>query len=614
MRPACIIRTISSIWNLGLQNLVRVALYRIGIRTRLHPATWLKARWPDGPFFHTVTDPPQCDGLVASSRWRDEGWLFSHHRFRLGNGVPEWHRNPIESGKASASTECPWYRIRDFDPQVGDIKSIWELSRLEWVVPMAQRAALGSVEEISRLNDWLTSWGRQNPPYKGVNWKCGQEAAIRVMRIALAALILDQVKNPAPALVKFVEIHLRRIRPTIGYALAQNNNHGTSEAAALFIGGTWLATAGYHIGNEWAHVGRRWLEERVERLVEPDGTFSQYSTVYHRLLLDTYSLVEVWRRKLGLQEFPAHVSERLGAAVNWLYQITDLTTGDTPNLGANDGTVLIPLVDKSYRDFRPSLQLAARLFCNANAVPAEGPWDQYLYWLDLDRAARSFSAPGSITMDSGGIHILRSGPAMVLMRYPRFQFRPSHCDALHVDLWLNGNNLLRDGGSYSYAAPEEYIEYFSGVESHNTVQFDGRDQMPRIGRFLYGAWLKSYDVSVVEEQGGAITAGAAYRDCWGAIHKRELCLSDDRLVCRDIMAGKARFAVLRWRLAPGSWRRLENGISGENLVLKLSSNRELQVSLVEGHESRHYLERTPIPVLEVRTCIPATITSEFSFK
>ena len=41
-----------------------------------------------------------------------------------------------------------WWNIHDFDPKIGDIKSIWEASRFDWAVLVAQRAALGDCREI----------------------------------------------------------------------------------------------------------------------------------------------------------------------------------------------------------------------------------------------------------------------------------------------------------------------------------------------------------------------------------------------------------------------------------------------------------------------------------
>src|SRR3546814_4964922 len=78
----------------------------------------------------------------------------------------------------------------------------------------------------------------------------------------------------------------------MSYAVAQANNHATSEAAALFIGGSWLAANGSRAGESLVRRGRQHLEKQVARLVEEDGSFSQYSLNYHRVLLDTLSIVE----------------------------------------------------------------------------------------------------------------------------------------------------------------------------------------------------------------------------------------------------------------------------------------------------------------------------------
>src|SRR5690606_5962127 len=138
---------------------------------------------------------------------------------------------------------------------------------MDWVPAMAQRARQGEQKELERLNAWLADWTTTNAPYQGPNWKCGQEASIRVIHLACAALLLGQVRDPLPALLDLVALHLRRIAPTVQYAMAQDNNHGTSEAAALFVGGSWLAEHGDRRGARWAAAGRNLLENRAARLI-----------------------------------------------------------------------------------------------------------------------------------------------------------------------------------------------------------------------------------------------------------------------------------------------------------------------------------------------------------
>lgn len=598
-------RRLGTYFALGPLNLVRVAAYRIGLRLRIHPVLRARFQAVSGPFF--LRSEISRSQAVPRQTWRHSLNYFSYHRFPL-NGVPDWHINPFRPG-ARADEHAHWSNIPDFTTAIGDIKAIWEASRFDWLIAMAERAALGDDVEFERLNAWLEDWLKANPPYKGVNWKCGQEASIRVMQLATAALIFNQMKPLAPALRAFVAAHLKRIVPTIGYAIGQANNHGTSEAAALFIGGSWL---GGREGERWGAIGRRWLEDRAALLIASDGTFSQYSVVYHRLMLDTYALAEIWRRALILPAFSPVLYERMRLATLWLQNMVIAENGDAPNLGANDGAKLLSLTDADYRDFRPSLQLASALFLDARAMAAAGVWDRQLVWLGVRSPDRILAPPQSVSLDEGGFHILRMGAAMALLRYPRFRFRPSQADALHLDLWLDGRNLLRDAGSFSYE--DEDGAWFSGTSAHNTIEFDDRDQMPRFGRFLFGAWLKAEGVESVKKCGeNAISAAAGYRDMWGAQHHRRIVLRRDGLDCVDKLSGNARKAVLRWRLAPGDWNLSENTLALGQIRLNLSCDRPFALKLSCAPESRYYLHRENIPVLELETTPPATIQTVVKF-
>src|SRR5699024_10329942 len=127
-------------------------------------------------------------------------------------------------------------------------------------------------------------WIQNNPAYLGPNWKCGQEASIRVMHLIAGAIALNGFNNLNDNLLKLIEIHLKRIAPTIEYAIAQDNNHGTSEATALYIGGGLL---NHNNPNsqflKWQKLGEKWLINRADKLIMSDGGFSQYSVNYHRL-------------------------------------------------------------------------------------------------------------------------------------------------------------------------------------------------------------------------------------------------------------------------------------------------------------------------------------------
>ena len=528
--------------------------------------------------------------------------------------IPHWHRNPF-TGVELPEPMRPWWQIPDFDAWIGDIKIIWEASRFDWVLTFAQHACHADPAGVERLNAWLADWVANNPPYLGPNWKCGQEASIRVMHLAVAALLLGQHRRPMLALRALLVAHLQRIAPTIQYAIAQDNNHGTSEAAALFIGGTWLSALGEAAGRRWAALGRRWLENRAGRLIGADGSFSQYSLNYHRLMLDTYSLAEHWRRRLDLPAFSPRLYRRLAAAALWLYRMTRPETGDAPVLGANDGARLIPLGDTAYRDYRPAVQLGMALFADRCAYPGEGDWNRPLQWLGIPVPTVVAEPPGSVQLDAGGYSLLRRGAACALLRYPRFRFRPSQADALHVDLWVRGDNHLRDAGSYSYNAGDESIRYFGGTVGHNTVQFDDRDQMPRLSRFLFGDWLQAEAVAPVTETPDAVTAAAGYTDRQGASHHRQVWLSGTGLRVEDVVSGFRERAVLRWRLAPGDWRLDGATVYLGDTALSVAADVPIvRLDLTQGWESRYYLQREAVPVLEVEIRDSGTLISDYRFK
>jgi len=598
-----------TLWNLGPSNVARVGLYRLGLRTGLHPVLRVAGAAPTGPFFRDLGRLERV-GLQPRAEWRGVVLGFGHVPIYCANGPPDWHSSLFGG---CASSDAPWYKIGDFDPTAGDIKGIWEASRFDWTIAIAQRAALGDTSELERLNSWLADWSMNNPPYRGVNWKCGQEASIRVMHLAAAAMILDQVDDPEASLRELISIHLRRIRPTISYAVGQQNNHATSEAAALFIGATWLEQRGERTHSKTARTGRRHLEKLARLLIASDGSFSQYSVVYHRLMLDTYCLVETWRRRLRLEPFSQQTLDRLRAATLWLQQMVDPESGDAPNMGANDGARILAFTDASHRDFRDTLQWASALFLRSRAFEHEGTWNQPLRWLATDVPTPKLPSPGSTTFDEGGLHVLRKGHAVAYMRYPRFQFRPSQADALHVDLWIDGSNLLRDGGTFSYSSEAGEGDYFASTAAHNTIEFDHRDQMPRIGRFLFGAWLRPRGVQPVRCVGEAVEAGAGYSDNRGAEHHRSLRLEGGALICNDVISGNAQTAVLRWRLRPGDWRLDGRCITDGNVHIAFSFPCGGELKLVNGWESLLYFQRVPAPVIELTLEVPARVSTTIEF-
>ena len=603
-------RKLRTYLRLGPGNLLRVALYRAGLRSGLHPVLRV-SRELKGVRFYCLPALPR-DHPVPQDDWCRTVPYFGWYEHPLAGELPDWHENPF-AGTRCRNTTAPWWSIPDFDPQLGDIKTVWEPSRFDWILRLTQRAAVGSASDLERVNLWLADWCRANPAFRGPNWKCGQEASLRVLHLVLGAVFLDQDERPEAALTQLVEAHLARIVPTLDYALAQDNNHGTSEAAALFVGGDFCARNGRSQGRRYCDLGRRALENRAHRLIGSDGSFSQYSLNYHRFMLDALSVAEIWRRRHDLPAFSPEFRERASLAARWLRAHVDPGTGDGPNLGGNDGANLLPLTEAGYRDYRPAVQLALALFGDQTAYPASATLAAHGAWLGVNLPPREAGPVGCSHFPDGGQAVLRRGPWSVFLNYPCYRFRPRHCDALHVDVWYGGQNLCPDAGSFSYNAEARWVRYFPGTAAHNTVQFDEREQMPALGRFLRGDWLVARDVSFQGDPAGDLSMGALYEDRLGCRHARRVELGDDGVKVTDELSGFHERAVLRWRLEPG-----EYAVSGQEIVkagLRVKVTAEpapVRLELVPGWESRHYLQKRELVVLEVELGKPGTIVTEIS--
>jgi hypothetical protein len=604
-----ILPLLRTVYALGLKSVLRVAQYRIGIRLGINPVLNLQEEHVTGPFFATNAFSPT--GLLASSKWVDKAHYFGWAEFPIAGIAPDWHLNPF-TGKRVDATEH-WSKLPDFS-DAGDIKIIWEPSRFDWIINNAERAREGDTASLERINIWLADWTEKNPAYRGPNWKCGQEASIRVMHLVVAAIILEQVKNPLPALAKLIDIHLRRIAPTLSYAVGQDNNHGTSEAAALFIGGSWLKSLGHLQGAKWADMGRNVLEERVKALVAPDGTFSQYSMVYQRVLIDTLIIAERWRRALDIPVFSALFQKRAAMATRWLYTFMDADNGDVPNMGANDGASLLSLCDTNFRDFRPSVQMASALFCNARAYPQTANIDVPAHRLGIALPEECMTKRKSMVFSDGGFAAFNHGSIWGYLRFPRFDFRPSQADALHFDLWHGGKALLYDAGSFSYAADPETYAYFSGTKGHNTIMFDGSDQMSRLGRFLYADWLKTDGNPELLENDSEDSITAAYRSRSGIRHNRTIQMKPQSVTVTDTVSGFKKYAIMRWRLPEAAWSVQENEVRSANFVLKFEASMAIErAEIVTGSHSTHYLSKEDCTVLEIEVRAPGTITTFFEW-
>jgi hypothetical protein len=386
--------------------------------------------------------------------------------------------------------------------------------------------------------------------------------------------------------------------PTLLYAVAQDNNHATSEAAALWIAGHWLAQHGWDdvLARRARQRGRDGLENRIRRLVLDDGSFSQHSCNYHRLMLDAVNLAEIWRRWYGLPAFSLAVQRKMAAASHWLAVMVDPVSGDVPNLGPNDGAQLLRILGEPYRDFRPCVALSHALWGGGRSFVGQ---ESLFAWLQLPPPEIQPDFARELFAPQGGYITQSCGLAWWMLRLPVYRFRPQHCDALHFELWLHGRAVLGDSGTYSYNCEAHWQHYFASTSAHNTARLDGQEQMPRLSRFLLGEWLRASQLQHDPQH-----SFAAYRTAAGRGHRRSIRrIAQNAVLIEDEFAGCQQQTEVFWQLdTEFDWRLEGQTLRRSDVSLSWSAG---EAELIEGQQSLFYAEKTTRPVLCVR--LPAAV-------
>ncbi|MTG98559.1 hypothetical protein GJV76_10550 [Myroides sp. BIT-d1] len=613
---------------IGVYNFFYILYYSFSLKVGIH-----KRKFNLGPFVVTTDFFSNVSfEKVKSNLTQEEKELIVHkangvieNYFQFYNYwffyIPEnkyWFFDPF-SKKSLDSLDKHWCEINEFDLNTGDIKNLWELSRFDWVLSLTKAYCLTNDEAyLLKLNALLKDWCTHNPYNQGIHWKCGQEASIRVMKLYNASLLLKTLYEVNEGLFDFVFKHIERINGNINYAIAQNNNHGTSEAAVLYIGSIWLLKQENStlLTNqtkkrliEYKSRGRKILENRIQKLILHDGTFSQKSVNYHRVVMDTISFVLYGMQEFKEPEFSAAILLKLDKLGMWLLDLVSNDKGEVPNLGSNDGAMFEQLHELDYRDFRPSIQLFFGL------LHQQIIWDSRdvlapLIWrnIDMSQFKRNYEVINKCDVKDSEFVQLVYKNLKTLVVAKQDNFRPSN-DILHLDVFYKGVNIMLDTGSYSYNALE--TNYFKSIRAHNTIQFGSSEPMPKISRFLNGEWVKVVS-GIIAENDNQISWEGFYRDYKKNQHKRKIYIDkrNPELTVVDIFksSSKGQKVCLNFHLINDYENYLDLTCSDQN-------GNNIEALVHKGEHSLYYMNKKKHVIASyISTESEGTFTTTLKFK
>ncbi|HEV7347457.1 alginate lyase family protein [Telluribacter sp.] len=427
--------------------------------------------------------------------------------------VTDWLTNPITGYRYDPTLH--WTQIPDLSPEAGDIKYVWEKSRFTFLYDLIRYDFHWHKDQSETVFAEIESWIEANPVNCGPNWRCSQEITLRVLNWTFALHYYRY--SPQLTEERFARIlnslyrQMQHVASNIRFSrIAVRNNHALTETLGLYLVG--LLYPFFPQSTRWKERGKQWFEEEIAYQIYQDGTFLQFSMNYHRVVVQLLTWALQLAHRNG-ERWADIVYDRARKSVQFLRTCQDNSTGQLPNYGNNDGALFFPLSESHFRDYRPQLYaLAATL----GEVPdyGKGPWLEEAYWLvgKINQPTRPPKRarpdlPATHSFHTGGYYIVREDTTLTFIRCGSYRDRPFQADNLHLDLWVEGENILRDAGTYQYNTDERWTSYFAGTASHNTCMLGDYDQMRKGPRFIWYDWIKRAEGEWKEEKTGVTFRG-----------------------------------------------------------------------------------------------------------
>ncbi|MDD5757820.1 MAG: alginate lyase family protein [Desulfobulbaceae bacterium] len=420
--------------------------------------------------------------------------LLGSGSIELGAEI-DWHKDY----KSGFSWPPAYIRSIEYNnpERPSDVKFPWEVSRMQWLIPVGQAYLLTGDERYAlKARDVLTSWIDNNLCAYSVNWACTMEVALRIFswtwffHVFHQSRAWNEVNFQAIFLTAlylhgdFTERHLERSDI--------NGNHYTADAAGLVFAGLFFGSG--EGPARWQNLGWQILSDELPRQVYPDGVDFEASVPYHRLVLELFTLPALLRQGNG-DDVPGSYRERLLAMAKFTasYSRPD---GTVPLWGDADDARVLPFGSQPINDHRYLLGWLGKALGSDGLLEFFSGSLSEVYWLlgpemvtSLPQRQRAEKQPPSIFFPDGGFCVMQNGLDHVFIDCGPVGLGGrgghGHNDCLSFEACLDGVPLISDCGAYLYTASYNERNSFRSTAYHNTPQVDKEE----INRFIRPDYL-----------------------------------------------------------------------------------------------------------------------------
>jgi Heparinase II/III-like protein/Heparinase II/III N-terminus len=483
---------------------------------------------------------------------------------------PDWFFDPVTGRSAPSSDYCFWIDHRS-EAVTGNVKQIWELSRLQHITVLSAAYALSGDERYAeRAAAHLRSWWAQNTFLSGVHWTSGIEVGLRLITWVWARRLLEdwpgvydlfEHNSDAVTQIWWHQRYLARFQSRGSSA----NNHVIAEAAGQLIAG--LAFNWFDESEAWARAASTLLEREITNNTFASGVNREMAFEYHGFVaeLGLLAAVEADRAQRPLSEQTWEVLCRM---VDVVAATVDVKLHPPRQGDGDDGKALL-LGHADFNRWESLLALGAQLFGAPAWWPKCTPEVSSTLIASLGKCRNGFERPFRRPCHFGdaGLTIMRAVPSEEVEIWCRCDAGPhgflsiaahAHADALAIEVRYNGTEILADPGTYCYHGQPSWRDYFRSTLGHNTIELGRQDQSTSGGPTLWTRHARSRLVELGLDEDGEAETWSAEHDGYATLdpparHNRTVRLfkEERQIQIRDRVESRGRHSMrIAFHLGP----------------------------------------------------------------
>ena len=459
------------------------------------------------PFNLSVIDSSQFINSDVSRILSQANKACNHEINFLGTGKTnlgkeiDWHQD----FKCGFRWEIGYYKDLKYGIKdtFSDVKIPWELSRLQWLIPIGQAYLLTNDKKYaSKVREILESWIDKNPCGYSINWSCTMEVALRIITLTW---LFHVFKNSSEWKFKIFRGKLLQLIYLHGDFTSRNlersdinGNHFTANAAGLVFAGLFFGN--YKKSKSWLDLGWQILCKEIILQISEDGVDFEGSIAYHRLVTELFLYPALYMENSNLPIPSLYRTQllKMGRFIS-SYSRQD---GSVPLVGDADDARVLPFGKQDINDHRYlivciGVLLKDKELLNNNLVSLTE-----VFWLFDGFSKNSFSNKKNVKQiseskcfDKGGYIVLRNESDHFFINANKLGLGGrgghSHNDLLSFEGVIFNEKLITDCGAYLYTSNYDERNNFRSTSYHNTPRVNKNEINRFVGKdFL---WLLHND-------------------------------------------------------------------------------------------------------------------------